>query len=278
MNDLSNDQVIYVNKDGVEYLQFRKLLEYSDIISHAYSVGINKNYRTELPGGKRVSDEEYKETIKNFEKLTNTINSDVSHVIKARQKHTRNVKCVNQKSDEPEFYNENYKDTDGLITDKPKIMLATTNADCILLLFFDPVKRVIANTHSGWKGTLQRISVETVKKMKKEYGCKPENIICCMCPSIRKCHFEVDNDVKDEFESEFKELNKEEFIEEKIPGEKWNIDTIYLNKKILLTEGLKKENIIDSNICSVCNKEQIHSFRAEGENYGLATAIIEIKG
>ena len=41
--------------------------------------------------------------------------------------------------------------------------------------------------------------------------------------------------------------------------------------------GLKKENIIDSGICSVCNKEQIHSFRVEKKGYGLNTALISLK-
>ena len=47
--------------------------------------------------------------------------------------------------------------------------MSTTNADCILLLFLDPVTKTIANVHSGWKGTLQRISVKTVDKMINQY-------------------------------------------------------------------------------------------------------------
>src|SRR5699024_10773194 len=142
----------------------------------------------------------------------------------------------------------------GLITNKKDIILETTNADCILLLFYDPVKEVIANTHSGWKGTIQRISVKTVEKMKKEFGCNPEDIICCICPSIRKCHFEVDRDVKEMFENEYKDLKNDQLcdiIQEKIPNEKWNIDTVLINKIILQNAGLKKDNIVDSGICSV---------------------------
>ena len=97
-----------------------------------------------------------------------------------------------------------------MITNKKNIILTTTNADCILLLFFDPVKKVIANTHSGWKGTLQEISVKTVNKMKEEYGCDPKDIIVCICPSIRKCHFEVDKDVYEMFYNQFKKLGKTE--------------------------------------------------------------------
>ena len=46
---------------------------------------------------------------------------------------------------------------------------------------------------------------------------------------------------------------------------------------MLQKQGLKPENIIDSNICSVCYKDKIHSFRAEGKDYGLNTAIISLQ-
>ena len=58
---------------------------------------------------------------------------------------------------------------------------------------------------------------------------------------------------------------------------KWHIDTILINKIILKRAGLLEENIIDSGICSVCNKDLIHSFRAEGPGYELNTAIISLK-
>ena len=195
-------------------------------------------------------------------------------------KDTKNIKIVQMKinKNKPDFHVEEYKDTDGLVTNQKKIILSTTNADCILLLFFDPVKKVIANVHSGWRGTLQKISVEAVRKMEEEYGCKPEDIICCICPSIRKCHFEVREDVQKPYYSEFKELPNIDYIIAKIPDtDKWTIDTVEINKIILEKEGLKKENIIDSGICSVCNSDLVHSYRAEKQGYGLNTALIELR-
>lgn len=113
--------------------------------------------------------------------------------------------------------------------------------------------------------------------MIKEFECNPKDIICCICPSIRKCHFEVEKDVKDMFEKEFKDLeNLNNIIEEKIPNTKWNIDTVLINEMILEKQGLKKENIIDSGICSVCNSDLIHSYRVEKKGYGLNTALISL--
>lgn len=276
--DLSNENIIHIKNNGIEYIQFKRLLEYQDIINHAYSLGTNVNFRTARANKQSLEKEEYERAINDYKELCNSIGSDYINVVKTNQQHTSNVKVVKEKvnKSEPDFNLLQYFETDGLVTNKRNLMLSTTNADCILLLFFDPVKKVIANTHSGWKGTLQRISVKTVQKMKEEFCCNPEDIICCICPSIRKCHFEVDKDVKDLFEKEFIDLDLGKIIEKQENKDKWNIDTVLINQIILEREGLKKENIIDSGICSVCNSDIIHSFRVEKEGYGLNTALIEL--
>lgn len=278
--ELSNENVIHVKKDKLEFLQFKRLLEYKDILTHAYSLGINMNFRTSKIKNDKLTKEDYEKAINDYKLLCDSIQLNYINLVKTNQRHTDFIKLVEEKinKDIPDFNLEKYNFTDGLITNKKNIVLSTTNADCILLLFFDPVKKVIANVHSGWKGTLQRISVKTVKKMIKEYNCNCKDIICCICPSIRKCHFEVETEVKESFEEEFKDLNNiDEIIEEKIQNKKWNIDTVLINKTILEREGLNRTNIIDSGICSFCNSNLIHSYRVEKEKYGLNTALIGLK-
>ena len=277
--DLSNENVIHIKKDGLEFLQFRKLLEYKEI-THAYSLGTDKKFRISKANISRLEKEEYEEAVDNYRKLCDEIGSNYIHIVKAIQEHTNEVKIVKKKINEkePDINIEDYKNTDGLITNQKNILLSTTNADCILLLFYDPVKKVIANTHSGWRGTVKKIAVKTIEKMKKEFGCKPEDIICVICPSIRKCHFEVEKEVKDLFEKEFNDLEKiKEIIEESIPKKKWKIDTVMINQELLKKTGLKSSNIIDSGICSVCHSDLIHSYRVEKEHYNLNTALIELR-
>ena len=153
MKDLSNENIIHIKKDGIEYLQFRKLLEYQDILKHAYCIGLDKNFRT--TDTNNISSPSY-------EKLGKTLNIKVENIVKPEQAHTDQVRKIDKIEDIKQ-----YGKRDGLITDQKNIAISTTNADCILLLFFDPIKKVIANTHSGWRGTVQRISVETVRKMKE---------------------------------------------------------------------------------------------------------------
>ena len=287
--NLSNENVIHIKKGNVEYLQFRRLLEYSDDIQHLYSLGLNRNFRT-LKNVGDISSTEYNQALRDYKDFTKEIGGNEKQVVKPIQRHTGNIEVINAKinKDRPDICNEKYDGIDGLITSKKEIILSTTNADCILMLFFDPVKKVIANVHSGWKGTIQRISVNTINKMQKEYNCDVKDIICCICPSIRKCHFEVEKDVKDIFENEYEELLKniennkyvnckrDDIILETKKNKKWNIDTVLINKIILQEIGIKEENIIDSGICSVCQSNIIHSYRKEKEGFGLNTAMIKL--
>ncbi len=272
--DLSNKIVSHIKNGNQEFLQFKKLQKYADIISHAYSIGIDKNYRTFKANKMPLAKEDYEKNMSQYQSLCEANDLDYKNLIKANQAHTDHIVKIEEikKNDTIDFN----QPCDGLVTNKKNIILTTTNADCILLLFFDPEKRVIANVHSGWKGTLQEISVKAVHKMEEEYGCNPKDIIVCICPSIRKCHFEVDQDVYEKFYQQFKKLgNTEAFITQK--NNKWYIDTVFINKSILKQAGVLEENIEDCGICSVCHKDQIHSFRAEGEGYGLATAIISLR-
>lgn len=274
--DISNDKVIHVKKDNCEYLQFKKLLEYDGIIKHAYGLK-PANYKTM---GEGVTSESYENAINNYKMLCDSIGADYNKLIKGEQKHTNNVKCVEFLENSISCEEEGYKNTDGLVTNKSGAVLATTNADCILLILFDPVEKVIANIHSGWRGTFQKIAINAVNSMVDNYGCNPKNIICCICPSIRKCHFEVEEEVKNMCSNIFEytgQLDKiVDYIGNKDGKAKWKIDTVLINTIMLKDCGLLEENIIDCGICSVCNHEYVHSYRVEGKGYGLSSAIISL--
>ncbi len=308
---LSNENIIHIKSEKTEYIQFRRLLEYKDIITHAFSLGKDVNYRSRITTetGEKKKCNENKMLI-DYENLCTSVNLDKNRVVKPMQKHMDKVEIVKRKilKDKPDIYIEEYRETDGLITQKKNIILSTTSADCILLLFFDPVTKTIANVHSGWRGTYKQIARKAVKKMQQECNVNPQDLICCICPSIRKCHFEVRKDVKDMFEERFGDLKEiSQIIEKKNTkdykqdekniekrnynqinssnikqlsleeDEKWNIDTVELNKIMLQKEGLKPENIIDSKLCTVCNSDIMHSYRVEKERFGLETAIIALK-
>lgn len=275
--DLSNKDVIHVKKANIEYLQFRKLLEYNDIIEHVYTlIPDNMDYRVDH----LVTEERFNKNVLNYKKLCDTIGMDYTKLVRPIITHSENVRIIDEKehNDIPDFKMKTLQDVDGLITDKKDLILVATNADCNIFIFFDPVKKVIANIHSGWKGTLKRIGQNAITEMVNKKGCNPKDIICAICPTIRKCHFEVGEDVQEMFVQEFSDLgdlNKIIFKGKK--KGKYYIDTITINKIIFKRLGLRKENIIDSNICSVCNKDLVHSYRVQGKEYGVNAALIKLK-
>ena len=258
-----NDKIIFQNHDDVSYIQFKKLLKYG--VKHAYTLkGENLDFS---------HDSELEKT--SYFRLSKALGIDEKTFVKPVQTHKSHVQCIDKVLESSEL-----QDMDGLITNQKNIALTTKNADCILFLFYDPVKKVIANVHSGWKGTFQKIAEKTVIKMMNYYGCKASDIICCICPSIRKCHFEVDEEVKDLCVEIFGFTNRlEEFIEVgeiKEGKKKYLIDTVLINQILLKSLGLKEDNIIDCGICSICNQDKIHSARAEGKNFKRATAVITL--
>ena len=263
MFNFFSDEIIFKDNGDVKYIQFKRLLKYG--VRHCYTL---KGENLDFSRNQDLENSSYS-------RLAKALEIDENNFVKPIQTHTSVVRCIDKV-----IPSEELQDVDGLITDKKEVALTTKNADCILFLFYDPVKKVIANVHSGWKGTFQKVAEKTVVKMIDFYKCKPQDIICCICPSIRKCHFEVDSDVKDLCKEIFGFTNRvDEFIEVgeiKEGKTKYMIDTVLINKILLEDLGLKSNNIIDCGICSVCNKDKVHSARAEGENFKRATAVIQL--
>lgn len=263
MRDLSNDVVVQVNRNGVCFLQFKCLLELG--VKHAFSLKNDKVFFSHSSIKSAHERECYRV-------LCDAAGVSVDNLVRPKQMHTDVVRRVDIVADSDYLDN-----IDGLITNKAGIVLATTNADCILYLLYDKKNKVIGNVHSGWKGSYQRIIEKAIDKMVSEYGTNPEDVIVCVCPSIRRCCFEVSTDVKDMFYDRFSFLdNINNFILNGYVENKFFIDTVGINNCLLVNKGVKEENIYDCNICSVCNKDLIHSYRVEGEFYKLASAIISL--
>ena len=261
MSKLDNENIIHKIYDDIEIIQFKKLLEFSNLV-HCYTlrkhnINISKNEEQILKNS--------------YHKVSKILNINEESIVKPHQSHTDNIEKVN-------VPNTKLDEVDGLITNKKNILFATTSADCISLLFYDKSKNVITDIHSGWRGTVKKIGKKAVEKMIEEYGSNPEDIICCICPSIRKCHFEVDIDVMEIFKKEFEYtgrineiISTGRIMEDK---QKYNIDTVLINKIILEEAGLRKENIIDSGICTVCNSDCFHSYRVDKQASGRNGAFI----
>ena len=91
---------------------------------------------------------------------------------------------------------------DALITNKRGVALLIKTADCQAAVVYDPVRFVIANIHAGWRGNVQNIYGKTVARMQQEFGCKPEDLLVGISPSLGPDASEFVN-YKEEFPQEF---------------------------------------------------------------------------
>lgn len=209
--------------------------------------------------------------IENFSRISDTVGFTFDGLVLSKQVHEDKVQKIIQKHCGNGILIENAFDSaDGLMTDEPGIALVTLYADCVPLLFLDPVKRVIASVHSGWRGTVAGIGPKAVRRMAEEYGSEPEDVLCAIGPSIRIDAFEVGDEVAKEFIDSFGNSVVRRY------GEKYHVDMQRAIAMSLKAEGVRQ--IDDCGICTYENSDVFFSHRKTNGRRGNFGAIIELKG
>jgi hypothetical protein len=144
---------------------------------------------------------------------------------------------------------------DGLITDNPGLILSITVADCLPLYFYDPVKKVIAISHAGWRGVLADIASETIRALKTNFQSAPADIQAFIGPHLRSCHFGVQDDVSKMFSGYRDFMDSREG--------RYFIDLAAIVKNQLTGQGLSEPNIGISQDCSYCLSDRYFSHRRD---------------
>lgn len=164
---------------------------------------------------------------------------------------------------------EQKQQADALITDVPGLAIAVMTADCVPILLEDPVTGAVAAVHAGWRGTVQRIVMETIERMKREYGTRPEDLHAAIGPSIGACCYEIGPEVVQELE--------------KLPGanacllpgegEKAFADLRGFNAFQLQALGVASIELVGE--CTRCREDLFYSYRRNGPHAGRMLAAIE---
>lgn len=209
--------------------------------------------------------------IENRKKLSFMIEKDKNiHFIVANQTHSDHIKVISEKEPKGwESTEDAVADCDALITNKKGLILTILTADCVPVLLYDREKHVVAAVHAGWRGTTAKIVEKTVKKMREVYGCKPQDIIAGVAPSIGRCCYEVGEDVAEHFFEDTSSFD--------IKGEKYMLDLPFINKKQLLNAGLLEKHIEMSGICTACEVERFFSYRKEQGCSGRFMSMIGLQ-
>ena len=252
------------------YLQSEKLCQ-TNLVNHGFTGsqgGVSDGKIKGLNLGFRVQDNP-DNVIENYKLVSGDLKILFDRIVLSKQTHTDNIRIVTEEDAGKGISKiSDIEDTDGLITNVKGIPLVVFSADCVPLLFLDPVREVVAAVHAGWRGTVKGTGKKCVNIMKDKFGCKAEDIIVAMGPSIGSCCFEFSKTDADVFPEEFcREINNEKVL----------VDVWGMNKKQLTDCGIPEENIDVSGVCTVCNSDMYYSYRTHRENTGRQGAIISLK-
>lgn len=262
----------------VPYLSF-PLLEECGLVSHGFSTRLGGVSRgrfatmnfTFLHGDLKEN------VMENYRRMAAALGVDAERMVLSYQTHTTNVRKVTAEDAEKGIGKErDYRDVDGLITNVPGITLVTFYADCVPLYFVDPVHRAIGLSHSGWRGTVSRMGQKTLEAMAGEYGTSPEDVLCCIGPSICQDCFEVGGEVVEAFQQEFAPVYWPELYERKDNG-KYRMDLWKANQIILQEAGVKPSHIQVTSLCTKCNPDYLFSHRVMGSERGNLAAFLCLK-
>jgi len=174
-------------------------------------------------------------------------------------------------ADAPRDMDEPYQKADIILTDRPEVTLFMRFADCVPIMFHDPVKGVVGISHAGWQGTVRDVAGATVGAMIERYNSNPLDVIACIGPSIGPDHYEVGPDVI----SQVKQLfgNETNLVLEH-QGERIHFDLWAANRYLLERAGVKQIKL--AGICTACHTEDWFSHRAEKGKTGRFGALISL--
>ena len=269
------ENVIQLREGAVPYLYF-PLLEETGLVRHGFSTklgGVSKGEFASMNFGVSRGDDPDC-VLENFRRMGKALKVEPERMVLSYQTHTVNIRRVTAKDGgKGVIRKRDYTDVDGLVTDEPGLCLITLYADCVPLYFLDPVKRAVGLSHSGWKGTVDKMGLETVRRMEQEFGSDPADILACVGPSICQDCYEVGAEVAERFQAAFLPEQSDRILQAGKNG-KYQLNLWEANRQILLDAGILPEHLAVTDICTMCNSEWLFSHRATGGRRGNLGAFL----
>jgi hypothetical protein len=254
--------------------------ERTGLVSHGFSTrkgGVSGQQYSTLNLGFKKGDS-CDAVMQNFLRFCRALDINPHNTVFSDQVHSDKVAVVGAGDrGKGAFKESDILQVDGLMTQEPQVALVTFYADCVPLFFLDPVRRAIALSHAGWRGTIARIGAKTLEGMRRMFGTRPEECLIGIGPSIGPCCFEVDFPVAEQFAKVFDKY-KDIIIK---PGQKpgrYYVNLWMANALQLEEMGIPHHNITVADMCTSCNHDLFFSHRRDKGNTGRMAALLMLKG
>jgi hypothetical protein len=268
----------YITPGEVPIIKYRIFDDYPELIA-GFSTrlgGVSREHLSSMNLSFSRGDER-ENVIKNHELFAGALGYDFKRLVFSDQVHDVKIKNVTEEdAGKGITVKTDIEGVDGLVTDVPGVPLITFYADCVPLYFYDPVKKVVALAHSGWRGTVKKIGAVMVQRMVDDYGSKPADIVCAIGPSICRSCYEVSIDVAEEFKSAYSDEAYTKIIDVKGNG-KFQLDLHLACFYNFISAGISKEHIAMPDICTCCNSDMLFSHRASGGKRGNLAAVAMLR-
>ena len=263
----------FARRGGIQYLECRALKECASI-THAFCTrwgGTSEGRLADLNFGIHVGDSEEHLT-GNRQRLRSAFELAGDNPVTVAQVHGDRIMVIHET-----FRAEGRRgplEYDGIITAGRGIAVGIKTADCVPLLFADPVRGVVGAIHAGWRGTALGIAAKAVDIFIRSFSSAPENILVAIGPAIGRCCYEVDAPVFHAFDNT--DTQRYAFASGKGKG-KWMLDLIAANRLQAQEAGIPPQNVFAADLCTSCRRDSFFSHRGEGGNTGRQISFIMLR-
>jgi len=208
----------------------------------------------------------------NYRVLGERLDIDTSGIATCRQVHGDTILVVESPPVSP-------PEADAIISVKPGVFPAVKTADCVPVLLLDPVRRISAAVHVGWRGAVLRVLNKVLVAMETRFGSRPSDLVAALGPAIGPCCYEVDDRVLTPFRKAVPQADR--FITASWSGaadtperiESRRIDLVGANRFELTSGGVRGRNIYTADFCTSCRPDLFFSYRRDGAASGRHIAV-----
>ena len=256
--------------NGVSFYSFRILEPWPDLTQGAFTRvgGVSEPPYDSLNISFAVRDDPYRVEL-NRELMARAVGWDPARIVSARQVHGRRAVAVGREM----IGMPDLPDTDALVTDEPGVLLLLKFADCVPIVLWDPVRRVVALVHAGWRGTVLAAPAAALELMQERYNTRPSDVLAGIGPSIGPCCYEVGAEVVGAASRVFAGTS----VLQEEDGS-YRFDLWSANAETLMRAGVGEENIAVAGICTRCRHDLFFSHRAAGGlagRFGVVAGIVD---
>ena len=270
--------VEYTISTGILPMVESPLFQRETGLQHGFSTrkgGVSKEHLASLNLSFSVEDAK-ENVLENFRRIGERFGKTPEDFVLSKQSHETKVLKVGTKDRGKGITKDrDYEGIDALITDEKGIILSCFSADCVPILFYDPIHKAVGACHSGWRGTKGKILQNVVEEMRQHFSSNPAEILVAIGPSICKEQYVVSEDLALSFLEDYPDLGEDTASPiQRISKDKFQLDLWDLNRRIALNCGIKEEHISISGYCTMENPELFFSHRYSQGKRGLQGAFI----